>query len=75
MAGGPRAAEAVAVSPAVSSDWEAYYKEASRRRRALGKKPDKRFDRRYRKRRERVVLGLSTLFVASLTMVFYLVLR
>jgi hypothetical protein len=58
-----------------SSAWEAYYKEASRRRRATGGLSRQlREDKRRRRVRERIGIGLSALFVGGLTMIFYLVL-
>jgi len=63
------------LSPALSA-WDEYYKQASRRRRgAGGGLQTLRDEKRRRRWRERLGLGLSTLFVAALTLIFYLVLR
>ena len=56
------------------SVWENYYREASRRRRAKGGRHQLREEKRRRRLRERVGIGVSTLFVTALTAVFYLVL-
>jgi len=62
------------LSPAVSG-WEAYYKEASRRRRAAGGDRYIRVEKRRRRWRERIGIGVSVLFVGTLMLVFWLVLR
>jgi hypothetical protein len=67
-------AKTTGLSPAVEG-WEAYYKEASRRRRAAGGDRYIRVEKRRRRLRERVGIGLSALFVGALTAFFYLVLR
>jgi hypothetical protein len=62
--------------PAASwSAWDAYYREASRRRRARGGSRNAlREEKRRRRVRERLGIGVSALFVAALTAVFYFVL-
>ena len=54
--------------------WDAYYKEASRRRRATGGGRHLRVEKRRRRLRERVGIGLSALLVGAMTLIFYLVL-
>ena len=56
------------------SVWETYYKEASRRRRASGGRTKLREEKRRRRIKERIGIGVSTLFVTALTAVFYFVL-
>ena len=64
-----------AASVPFSAAWEAYYKEASRRRRATGGASRQfRDEKRRRRVRERLGFGLSALLVGGLTMIFYLVL-
>ena len=63
------------LTPAATADWDAYYKEASRRRRAAGGDRYIRVEKRRRLWRERIGIGLSALFVGALTLIFYLVLR
>ncbi|HEY7373038.1 MAG TPA: hypothetical protein VIF57_12815 [Polyangia bacterium] len=67
-------AAASGLSPAVST-WDAYYKEASRRRRAAGGDRHLRVEKRRRQWRERIGFGLSAVLVGALTLIFYLVLR
>ena len=55
--------------------WDSYYKEASRRRRAAGGGRNLRVEKRRRRWRERVCIGLSALLVGAMTLAFYLVLR
>ena len=62
------------ISPAVST-WDTYYKEASRRRRASGGGRHLRIEKRRRRLRERVGLGLSAVLVGAMTLIFYLLLR
>ena len=62
------------VSPATSA-WDSYYKEASRRRRAAGGNHNLRLEKRRRRWRERISIGISATLVAAMTMVFYLLLR
>lgn len=62
------------ISPAVES-WDAYYKEASRRRRAAGGGRHLRVEKRRRRLRERVGIGLSAALVGAMTLIFYLLLR
>ena len=57
------------------SSWDAYYKAASHRRRAAGGGRQLRVEKRRRRLRERVGIGLSALLVGAMTLVFYLVLR
>jgi len=54
--------------------WETYYREASRRRRSRGGRTQLREEKRRRRIRERLGIGISTLFVTALTAVFYVVL-
>jgi hypothetical protein len=63
-----------AVSPAMSA-WDTYYKDASRRRRAAGGNHNLRLEKRRRRFRERISIGISTLLVGAMTLVFYLLLR
>jgi hypothetical protein len=67
------AAPTTGLSPALST-WEDYYKQASHRRRADGAQT-LHDEKRRRRWRERFGIGLSALFVAALTTIFYLVLR
>ena len=62
------------LSPAQAS-WEAYYREASRRRRANGGDRSLRTEKRRRRFRERIGIGISALVVGAMTLAFYLVLR
>jgi len=62
-------------STGISSAWDAYYKEASRRRRANGRHHFRTDGKKVRRRRERIAIGFSTLFVAAMTTAFYFVLR
>jgi hypothetical protein len=57
------------------SAWETYYREASRRRRARGGRNQLREEKRRRRIKERLGIGVSTLFVAALTAVFYVILN
>ena len=61
-------------SPATSA-WDTYYKDASRRRRASGGNHNLRLEKRRRRFRERVSIGISALVVGAMTLVFYLLLR
>jgi hypothetical protein len=70
----PAPGRTTGLSPAVSG-WEAYYKEASRRRRAAGGDRYIRVEKRRRRWRERIGIGISALFVGTLMLVFWLVLR
>jgi len=63
-----------AVSPATSA-WDSYYKDASRRRRAAGGNYNLRLEKRRRRFRERISIGISALAVGAMTLVFYLLLR
>ena len=63
-----------AVSPAMSA-WDDYYKKASRRRRVSGGSRQLRVEKRRRRWRERVGIGLSALLVGAMTLAFYIVLR
>ena len=69
-----RARTPAGVSPAMST-WDTYYKEASRRRRAAGGNHNLRLEKRRRRLRERVSIGISALLVGAMTMVFYMLLR
>jgi hypothetical protein len=60
-------------SPA-SSTWEAYYQQASRRRRSHGGRHQLRAEKRRRRFRERLGIGISALVVGGMTLAFYLVL-
>ena len=62
------------VSPATSA-WDTYYKDASRRRRAAGGNHNLRLEKRRRRFRERVSIGISAMVVGAMTLVFYLLLR
>jgi hypothetical protein len=62
------------ISPTAST-WEAFYREASRRRRANGGYRNLRVEKRRRRLRERLGVGISALFVGGLTMLFWLLLR
>lgn len=57
------------------STWEAYYREASRRRRANGGDRNLRVEKRRRRFRERLGIGISAVLVGAMTLAFYLVLR
>ena len=57
-----------------SSTWEAYYRDATRRRRAHGDRHDLRIQKRRRRLRERIGIGISALVVGAMTLAFYLVL-
>lgn len=54
--------------------WERYYKQASRRRRALGSGRNLREEKRRRRVRENVVMAISAALVGGLTLIFYVVL-
>ena len=62
------------VSPATSA-WDSYYKDASRRRRAAGGNHNLRLEKRRRRFRERVSIGISALLVGAMTLIFYMLLR
>jgi hypothetical protein len=62
------------LSPAQAS-WDAYYREASRRRRANGGDRSLRVEKRRRRIRERLGVGISAVLVGAMTLAFYLVLR
>ena len=62
------------LSPA-QARWEAYYREASRRRRANGSDRSLRVEKRRRRIRERLGIGISAILVGAMTLAFYLVLR
>lgn len=72
--GSTPAPEATGASPAEPT-WDAYYKEASRRRRAAGGVRNFRVEKRRRRIRERLVMGLSLVLVGAITTAFYMVLR
>jgi hypothetical protein len=72
-AGHARSAPA-GLSPTLST-WDDYYKEASRRRRAVGGTRNLRVEKRRRRIRERLSIGLSAALVGAMTLIFYLVLR
>jgi len=55
--------------------WEAYYREASRRRREAGGYRNLRLEKRRRRFRERLGIGISAVIVGAMTLAFYLVLR
>jgi hypothetical protein len=63
-----------AVSPATSA-WDDYYRQASRRRRQNGGGRQLRVEKRRRRWRERIGIGVSALLVGAMTAVFYFVLR
>ena len=62
------------LSPAMSA-WDDYYKQASRRRRAGGGGRHLRVEKRRRRWRERLGIGVSAALVGAMTLIFYLVLR
>lgn len=62
-----------AASPTVGT-WDRYYREASRRRRASGGGRQLRIEKRRRRLRERLGIGISALLVSAMTLAFYLVL-
>jgi hypothetical protein len=62
------------MSPTLSA-WEDYYKAASRRRRASGGGRQLRIEKRRRRWRERIGIGISAVLVGAMTLAFYLVLR
>ena len=62
------------LSPAISA-WDEYYREASRRRRASGGGRQLRVEKRRRRWRERIGIGISAVLVGAMTMIFYLLLR
>ena len=68
------AATAMGMSPAQSA-WDEYYRQASRRRRANGGDRSLRVEKRRRRLRERVGIGISAVLVGAMTLAFYLVLR
>jgi hypothetical protein len=68
------ASSSAALSPAMSA-WDDYYREASRRRRQSGGGRQLRVEKRRRRIRERVGIGLSAVLVGAMTAVFYFVLR
>jgi hypothetical protein len=72
--GRPATPAANGLSPAMSA-WDTYYKEASRRRRAGGGDRHLRAEKRRRRFRERIGIGISTLVVGMMTLIFYLMLR
>jgi hypothetical protein len=55
--------------------WDAYYREASRRRRKHGRGSTFRDQKRKRRLKERLGIALSALLVMAMTGVFYLVLK
>jgi hypothetical protein len=63
-----------AIAAPTSSTWEAYYQEASRRRRTRGGRHQLRAEKRRRRFRERLGIGISALVVGAMTLAFYLVL-
>lgn len=69
-----RAPATTGLSPTLSA-WDAYYKEASRRRRAAGGYRDLRVEKRRRRWRERMGMVAAAAVIGAMTMVFYLVLR
>jgi hypothetical protein len=74
---GLNSAESESQASALSNSWvawERYYKQASRRRRAMGAGRDLREVKRRRRIRERLALALSTALVGGLTLIFYVVL-
>jgi hypothetical protein len=73
--GAARGASAVPVTSPASSGWDAYYKQASVRRRSSGSARRFRAEKRRRRFRERIVMGISVVFVGTLTAIFYMLLR
>ena len=73
----PDTASSDAQATALSNSWvawEKYYKEASRRRHAMGGGRTLREEKRRRRLRERVGLAIGAALVGGLTLIFYLVL-
>jgi hypothetical protein len=70
-AGTPRSS---GLSPTLSA-WDDYYKKASHRRRASGGGHQLRIEKRRRRWRERIGIGISAVLVGAMTLIFYLVLR
>jgi hypothetical protein len=68
-------ASAVGATSPASSGWDAYYKQASIRRRSSSNGRRFRAEKRRRRFRERIVMGISFVFVGALTAVFYMLLR
>ena len=64
----------VGTTAPTSSTWESYYKDASRRRRAVGGRHQLRIEKRRRRLRERIGIGISALVVGGMTLAFYRVL-
>jgi hypothetical protein len=64
----------VGMSPSQTA-WDTYYREASRRRRASGGVRSLRLEKRRRRFRERLGIGISAVLVGAMTLAFYLVLR
>ena len=63
------------ISPTTLDMWDSYYKDASRRRRRAGGGRQLRVEKRRRRLRERVGIGLSAMLVGAMTLIFYLLLR
>jgi hypothetical protein len=59
---------------ATSTTWEAYYQQASRRRRTRGGRHQLRVEKRRRRFRERLGIAISAIIVGGMTLAFYLVL-
>jgi len=59
---------------ATSPTWEAYYQQASRRRRTRGGRHQLRAEKRRRRFRERLGITISAIIVGGMTLAFYLVL-
>jgi len=57
-----------------SATWDAYYQQASRRRRTQGGRHQLRAEKRRRRFRERVGIALAAIIVGGMTLAFYLVL-
>ena len=68
------AATAAGMSPSQAA-WDTYYREASRRRREAGGYRNLRLEKRRRRFRERLGIGISAILVGAMTLVFYMLLR
>ena len=73
--GAGTAAPAPKGSSPTQPTWDAYYKEASRRRRAAGGVHNLRLEKRRRRIRENIIIALSLALVGAMTLSFYIVLR
>lgn len=65
---------AAGMSPSQAA-WDIYYREASRRRREAGGYRNLRQEKRRRRFRERLGIGISAVLVGTMTLIFYMLLR